>query len=347
MAVELITNGTFDSDVSGWSDGSTGSGVAPAWLASWPPYTGVLRLQVGGAPGTSRADQSIVTTAGTQYQLTWDAANYQGAATVEVGTSQGDDSISSTLITAAGSYSTTFTATGSTTWIGIEQQVTEVATYYDNVSCQVFFGGGYWQSQKGLACKEDPTKVMGDNAYRELIRAKGVAQQVDGLLADIYTYMVNAHEQIADVNMSESVGYVDATILEEDVFTQGERYRLNLHGPHAGGTAIVVPNWTFEYLPFTQHLETIGSWTISDTTIDGEPSKILRCDTADFCWLPRTHWDGLTAGNAAYGTWEWWIYKDPAGAPIVMPIASQPRAPGDATQDGYSISISAARACLH
>ena len=343
---EYVTNGTFDTDIVGWTDNSTGGGVIE-WVSD---YGGSIYLYF---TGIARADQQLAATvAGVQYQVTFDVAAGGGSlpAAVEIGTTEGDSDLLSVSFGAPGSFSGSFVAAGASTWIGLYYDPSESYpyVYLDNVSVQESFGGGFWQSEKGIARRSDPTLKMGDVAYRELIRAKANANNVDPLLANIYTYIVNAHERITDVTLEDptsaaptEAGIVDITIREDELMYQGERYRIQEHSPRRYGVHHNVANWTFEYLPFTQYLNSVPDWSINDATIDGYTAKILTADTADHCWLPRAHFVDVSAANFAYGTWEWWISKDAAGAPVVMPIASAAVTPTNATQDGYSVAIGA------
>lgn len=198
---EYVTNGTFDTDIIGWTDNSTGSATIE-WSAD---NGGSLLLTGAGESVQAIADQQVAaTTAGTRYKLTFDVYSISGGfADVDVGTSVGDDSLSENHITSSGSYEDEFTAIGATTWIRIDAEGEGNTVYIDNVSIQEAFSGGYWQSSIGVARLSDPTLQMGDVAYRELIRAKANANNVDPLLANIYTYIVDAHEQITHCTLSD------------------------------------------------------------------------------------------------------------------------------------------------
>lgn len=485
---EHVTNGIFDSDIVGWTDNSVGA-ASISWSAN---HSGTMYLQAATGADNARGDQQLAATvAGVQYKVTFDIDESNGSGSVEIGTSSGDDSLLNLPFSSTGAYESTFIATGATTWIGVEFRTDEQDAYIDNISVQEAYGGGYMQTAKGLARRTDPTLEWGDVAYRTLLTAKANANCVDATLANQYTYIVDAHEDITEVKLSDptatelvtdgdmeasgvtawssetagtvtkettdpyegtqnikvaylassnpdiyqdiltpgykyrltcavrssgcsvrirfgdpdgtvwwksssdwayideigtcfgsgylmfkssgcstpgeyfevddvtirrvfsagdvelasNVGVVDIGINDDELLYQGERYRIQEHGPRTGGKVLNAVNWTFEYLPFTQYLNLVSSWTINDSTIDSYPAKILTCDTADFCWLPsHGHFIGQTDDDLAYGTWEWWIYKDAAGAPIVMPVASVAALPTNSSQDGYSVAISAAGA---
>lgn len=152
---ELVTNGTFDTDISGWTDNSVGVGVVQ-WNASGYMHL----LNPDPAPTDyARADQQIGTTAGgVQYQITFDiiAGSVLGG-TVEVGITAGDDSLLSIPIAATGSFSETFIATGPITYVGVEfGPNSEVGMNIDNISVialttQTTVGKGLWQLIMGMA----------------------------------------------------------------------------------------------------------------------------------------------------------------------------------------------------
>ena len=152
---ELVTNGTFDTDISGWIDASVGVGVV-----QWDAGGYMHLLNPDPAPTDyAKADQQIgATAAGAQYQITFDiiAGSVLGG-TVEVGSVQGDTSLLSIPITATGSYSSTFNATGPVTWVGIKfSPNSDVGMKIDNVSVvaltsTVTVGKGLWQLIIGMA----------------------------------------------------------------------------------------------------------------------------------------------------------------------------------------------------
>jgi len=110
----LITNGKFVMNIAGWTDNS-GSGSAAAWSAS---YGGSIELD--GLTAGAKADQAIATVIGTRYVIKGTAkhldSNY---IMLKVGTSLGaSDLVNLSLLTEA-TYSASFVATGTTTYIEI------------------------------------------------------------------------------------------------------------------------------------------------------------------------------------------------------------------------------------
>lgn len=108
---ELVTNGTFDTDTSGWTDNSVG-GSSISWNVS-----GYINLNVSAASEVALADQSITTVVGQTYVISIAAINSVNSTAIFVGTSLGNNNLVSQGIGTAGSYSFTFTATTTTTYI--------------------------------------------------------------------------------------------------------------------------------------------------------------------------------------------------------------------------------------
>ncbi|MDF2457675.1 MAG: hypothetical protein K0S79_91 [Nitrospira sp.] len=101
---QLLTNGPFSRNLTGWTATNTGTGAAPSWTTSGTD--GIARIN-GGAAGTSKLEQCVPQFAGWQYEL-----NFQrvaGTFKVQVGTASG-----LTDVVAA----TSFSATGIVRWSG-------------------------------------------------------------------------------------------------------------------------------------------------------------------------------------------------------------------------------------
>ena len=108
---ELIANGAFDSDVTGWSSAtSTGTGSI-----SW--VDGKLRLNSDTVSNRARAAQSFPTVVGNTYVLSYSAV---GAHHCYVGTSEAGSQTAAFTNQTTGNLNFTFTASGSTTWITFE-----------------------------------------------------------------------------------------------------------------------------------------------------------------------------------------------------------------------------------
>lgn len=113
--VELVTNGTFASDILSWTDLSTGTG-AISYVS-----TGNGRMNLnGGASGIASATQVITTATNIQYRL--QVKTYGGTITLKIGTTSGGSEISTQTLTMTNLnrgmfYEFFFIATGVATYI--------------------------------------------------------------------------------------------------------------------------------------------------------------------------------------------------------------------------------------
>jgi hypothetical protein len=128
---ELVTNGTFDSDTSGWTDAA-----APYTTINWDAGT----IEITASGGTARANQGPITTVvGQTYiisvtctQKTSDASSF-----VHIGTSAGGTQYKNNLTKneAAGVVTNyTFTATSTDLYIQIGSAVDTATVNFDNIS---------------------------------------------------------------------------------------------------------------------------------------------------------------------------------------------------------------------
>lgn len=113
--VELITNGTFASDISGWTNLSTGTGA----ISYSAIGNGRLNLNAGAA-GMATATQAITTATNIQYRMK--VKTYGGTITLKIGTTSGGSEIVTQTLTMTnlnrGTYNEFFfTATGTSTYI--------------------------------------------------------------------------------------------------------------------------------------------------------------------------------------------------------------------------------------
>jgi hypothetical protein len=144
LGPELVTNGTFDTDTSGWSEGA-GSGAAIAW------QSGTALLTTGSAGG--RLIQSFSTVVGRTYQVsisrvggTAATAGYR-ITTDALGGATGQIISNTTL---AGNFNVTFvfTATSTTTVVAGVCAITTsvVSVQFDNISVRELPGNHAFQS---------------------------------------------------------------------------------------------------------------------------------------------------------------------------------------------------------
>ncbi len=130
----LVTNGTFTSDISSWTDISTGTGSISA-------ASGRLRL-AGGASGIGKATQSLSTIAGLPHRLKFQI--FSGPVTTSIGTTSGGTELLTQTCTIdnAGNgtfYVLSFTPTTATTYISFSNSAN--ANYdVDNIECVMDIG---------------------------------------------------------------------------------------------------------------------------------------------------------------------------------------------------------------
>jgi hypothetical protein len=128
---ELIVNGTFDTDATGWSASSLAS---LSVVDSGGADGNRLRVTNTGT-GVSYAFQAFATVVGVGYRVKADLfQGTAGAPTLFIGNSQGSGGI--TVVTGAGSRTTTFVATAITTFVSLRNNSLTTAGKYnefDNV----------------------------------------------------------------------------------------------------------------------------------------------------------------------------------------------------------------------
>lgn len=111
---ELIVNGDFPTDVASWTDLSTATGVF-----EWESTLQRAIMRNPDALDTAYMEQSITTVVSTTYQVTFDRAFLAGALTLRVGTTSGGAEVGETTL-GVGSHILQFTATATTTYIGLK-----------------------------------------------------------------------------------------------------------------------------------------------------------------------------------------------------------------------------------
>ncbi|MBW2637900.1 MAG: LamG domain-containing protein, partial [Deltaproteobacteria bacterium] len=141
---ELVTNGTFDTDLSGWTDISAGA-AGFLWSAG---------QAVGTSSPTDEAEQyqDITTVSGKTYQVSGlFGATWGGGQIVYAGTTASpyDNTIASTSGSWSEPFSGTFVATATTTRLTLLTSAAALATVgaFDDISCKQFeaeIPGGSW-----------------------------------------------------------------------------------------------------------------------------------------------------------------------------------------------------------
>ena len=123
---ELITNGTFDTDISGWNNDGTTSAIVGNQIEV---------TSVSGVSG-SGVNQTITTVAGKRYKFSSDHAPQTGRARIEVKDNNNFGSGLGTLsqTSATGTYEFVFVALSNSTYIRLEAFDTSSVVLFDNIS---------------------------------------------------------------------------------------------------------------------------------------------------------------------------------------------------------------------
>lgn len=123
---ELVTNGTFDSNITGWTDKSVGTG-------SIAHSTNLMNIVSTDASNYGWAEQSITVVKGQRYILTFTIGT--GAVSVQVGTATGGEQIYASTSMAAGTHTIEFTAITTAAFIGFKHTTSATHTL-DTVTCK-------------------------------------------------------------------------------------------------------------------------------------------------------------------------------------------------------------------
>jgi hypothetical protein len=141
---ELVTNGTFDSDVSGWST-PTDARSTNTWV------DGKLRVTHVGAGFNGYAFQTIATVVGRRYMIRWTPSAVTTGYPTRVfwGNSEGSTTGggASTAATVSGPQYITFVATATTTFVAVQlfTPTTLISYDFDNISIKEI--PGYHRTQ--------------------------------------------------------------------------------------------------------------------------------------------------------------------------------------------------------
>ena len=256
------------------------------------------------------AKQTITTVSGVEYQLRFDVTLLQSTSTMQccVGTTdEGFDLLDTGQLDQVDSYEYYFTAQSTTTYITFVGTM-PVSSYaaIDNVSVRSFGEtGGYFQTTKGLPLISDPTTRYTDGPYRDEITAKANANHTGPTVRSLYNWLIDAYG-LNTPSIDDNVGSVDVEIVDRDLATQGQRYRLQTKGPTSAGIVADIENWTFEYWPWTYDVP--ADFLIQGDTIDGTYSKILHNFSLGKVYLPTSYF-GTTTLESARGHWTFWFKK--------------------------------------
>jgi len=141
LGPELVTNGTFDANVNGWTAYSAAAGGIISWSA------GAMIVSNNG--GTyARGTSPISTVAGRVYLLTVQVTNVTALATIRATTVADASSgyLATKVSAGVGSHQLIFTATGTTTYVALYVEATGANTAtFDSVSVKELPGNHAYQ----------------------------------------------------------------------------------------------------------------------------------------------------------------------------------------------------------
>tara|TARA_R100000458_G_C8251517_1_gene228390 strand:- start:279 stop:1370 length:1092 start_codon:yes stop_codon:yes gene_type:complete len=179
---DLVSNGTFATNITGWTDGSSGTGeVAFNSTGPQPPASrsGVMRL-TAGSDGNAIAYQALTTVKNKTYRVSFGVTYPSGGdLTFKIGTSADGSQISSNTVTIndIGDFKYvdfTFAATGTTTYLTFSQLV-DTQVDIDNVQCTEDF---------------DPKKLkyLSYDEFQETHKRRDVSTDITKLAEPVYVY---------------------------------------------------------------------------------------------------------------------------------------------------------------
>lgn len=122
---QLITNGTFDTTTTGWTNKSVATGT-------FTVSAGAAQLAAGAGADIAACETSFTTVVGVVYTLTFTVG--VGALDMKIGTATGLADVKASSSYAAGAQSVVFTATSTTTFIYFANSTASTTHTLDNVS---------------------------------------------------------------------------------------------------------------------------------------------------------------------------------------------------------------------
>jgi len=123
---ELVTNGTFDTDLTGWTDASVGTGGPAVW------NSGAADLPRIDGANLARLATSVSSTTGSVYLITFDRSGSNGF--YRIGTSSGANNLVADTAFRAASNSVVYVASTSGFWITFYSNANGGTLTIDNIS---------------------------------------------------------------------------------------------------------------------------------------------------------------------------------------------------------------------
>ena len=220
---ELVTNGTFDTDTTGWT-ASSGTTLSVSSSA----------LSVVSGSSDGYAYQAIPTVVGKTYTLSFDYKRVSGGiGIVRIGTSAGGQQnwySGSTQMTSTtfAPYTNTFVATATTTYISFWSRATDGEIHYDNISVREI-------NPLSVSIQMDGTMTYADDDNAEQIIP--YAWTIDGGNRIRFRVATNS-TKVGDPFFDQSANSVlDSVTGADDTYSPGINVPYNIAGRH-GSTFI-------------------------------------------------------------------------------------------------------------
>lgn len=277
---ELVTNGTFDTDLTGWTEQSGGSVFTVS--------SGQLTIS-RSAIDPGYVYQTIDTTVGSIYSLTFDIID-DGPIDLRVGNSPAGLQITSSGIkSSAGTYTLLFVATGATAYISAVNTSYSTDATIDNISVkEVLFDQG------DLTLFNHPADIprieydANGNVLGLLVEEARVNLFPNSEAIDV---TLNSQQQVSvsDVSITEGVYQGTWRNITEDTST-------NQHRLVSGGSINITPNvsYTFsalvkrtsglrdvQFTLFNSGDSVVGNFSLSNETATTESTGSATAQSAD------------------------------------------------------------------
>jgi len=272
---ELVTNGTFTTDVSGWTaaDGTLVGLDSRAYLS-----------EDGGDP--VYAYQGITTVIGETYQLTGNI--YDGACdgAISVSTSADPDDVIVSSPTAAGDASVDFefTATGSTTYVLLEAKNSPTygqKVYFDNISVK-----------KTTFYPRHTYGITTDSGYHTVL-----------VVSDTFEVLEYSNAALTSVFTGSEVetnARVTTTHLANQVYINRDD-RVPVYRSTSGSTFAALPNWGAD----SNNDNTLDiTWKCSSLRAYGDFLIALNVTEGGTTFANRIRFSDLTLANTVPTSWD-------------------------------------------
>ena len=204
----------------------------------------------------------------------------------------------------------------------------------------------FWLSLDGIANEiEVGTTDIEDGLWHHVavvFTSPTVSFYIDGVLdGDVRTFstQTSAFPGTSVIKIGDQ--FVDSQIADLQVFSSAKpatwvaaQYQLGLPALFKTnfGAQESISDETSGSLSNTPFVISTGTWQIDTATIDNKPCKVLNCIVAGNAYLTTIYLNQSTT-EAAYGTWEFWLYNNTTSTqPEIFFI-------DDGSGNGYSLLV--------